>query len=218
MALYDLLRDQDMLADLTDLHDDEEEDLVGADWHQDAIRIVDEGLLVAGPDRGLPWHVGNQLMVLVDMPNGKEWRPSPDISVHPTLGPTRLSSLDARMHGMPALIIEVTSERTYRYDLGAKRQAYERAGVREYLVFDPTHEWLKTAVIAWHATSHGFARWEPERDGRWHSALLHVAFEPQGVLLRVFDAEGVLQLHVSESTRRVAELEAEIRKLRGESI
>jgi Uma2 family endonuclease len=224
MALYDPLLDQDLFADLAELHDDEEEDLVGADWHQDAIHVIDDGLLLAGPERGLPWHVGNQLPVLMGAVDGKEWRPSPDISVHPTLGPTRLLSLDARVHGVPSVIIEVASERTYRYDLNAKRRAYGQVGVLEYLVFDPTREWLGTAVLAWHATTRGFARWEAERGGRWHSAVLGIAFEPQSVLLRVFDRDGILQPTVSESARRTAEhqrriseLEAELRKLRGES-
>jgi Uma2 family endonuclease len=226
MALYDLMSEQDLLAEL---HDDEEEDLVGADWHQDAIRVANEGLLLAGPDRGLPWHVGNQLTVLMGEINGKPWRPCPDLSVHPTLGPTPLLSLDTRLHGVPAVIIEVASEGTYRYDLGAKRRAYAQVGVQEYLLFDPTQDWLRTAVRAWHATDEGFLPWEPWRDGRWHSRVLDVAFEPQGRLLRVFDQEGVLQPHVSEAVRRaherereaekrIAELESENRRLRGESI
>jgi Uma2 family endonuclease len=223
MALYDLMPEQDLLADLAELHDDEEEDLVGADWHQDAIRVANEGLLLAGPDRGLPWHVGNQLTVLMGTVNGKPWRPCPDLSIHPTLGPTPLLSLDTRLHGVPTVIIEVASERTYRYDLGAKRRAYAQVGVQEYLLFDPTQDWLRTAVRAWHATARGFTPWEARRGGRWHSQVLDVSFEPQGRLLRVFDQDGVLQPHVSETARerereaaehlrQVAEIEAEHRR------
>jgi Uma2 family endonuclease len=212
MALYDLLLDQDLLADLAELHDDEEEDLVGADWHQDAIRVANDGLLLAGPERGLPWHVGNQLTVLMGAVKGKEWRPCPDLSVHPTLGPVPLISLDTREHGVPALIVEVASERTYRYDLGTKRRTYGQVGVREYLVFDPTRDWLGTAVLAWHATTRGFTHWEAGRDGRWQSDVLGVGFEPQGRLLRVFDPDGVLLPHIGEASRAARERDLQLRE------
>jgi hypothetical protein len=102
--------------------------------------------------------------------------------------------------------------------------------VEEYLVFDPTREWLGTAVRAWHATARGFTTWPAGRDGRWHSRVVPVSFQPEGLLLRVDDDQGVRMLHALEAARRVyeqaqraeeqarhiAKLEAEIRRLRGE--
>ncbi len=216
MVVHDSVLDQNLLRDLEELHDDGEEDLVGADWHQTAIRVANEGLLLAGPEQGLPWHVGNQLTVLMGRIRNKEWRPSPDLSVHPTAGPEPVTSLDTRVHGVPPLIIEVASEGTWRYDVGAKRRSYGRVGVQEYLVFDPTQEWLGTAVRAWHVTPRGFAAWPAARDGRWHSRVLSVSFQPEGTLLRVLDSKGVLMPHLGEQARRIAELEAENRRLRGE--
>jgi len=35
----------------------------------------------------LPWHVGDQLTLVGWRPDGKEWRPCPDVSVHATAGP-----------------------------------------------------------------------------------------------------------------------------------
>jgi Uma2 family endonuclease len=220
MVVRDL--DPELLADLDELHDDSEEDLVGADWHQTAIRVANEGLLLAGPERGLPWHVGNQLTVLMGRVGRKEWRPSPDLFVHPRAGPEPVKSFDARLLGVPPLVIEVVSEDTWRYDVAAKRRTYGRVGVQEYLVFDPTREWLGEAVRAWHATPRGFVRWAAGRDGRWHSRVLGIASEPDGLLLRVVDAAGARMLHVGEQARRlreqahrIAELEAENRRLRG---
>jgi hypothetical protein len=125
---------------------------------------------------------------------------------------------------VPALVIEVVSEDTWRYDVEAKRRAYGRVGALEYLVFDPTREWLGEAVRAWRATPRGFVRWAPGRDGRWHSRTLGIAFEPDGMLLRVVDETGARLLHIgeqarrlSEQARRIAELEAENRRLRGEA-
>jgi len=39
------------------LHDDTEEDVVGADWHQNAIRSLSIGLKVLAGRRGWPWHI-----------------------------------------------------------------------------------------------------------------------------------------------------------------
>lgn len=54
------------------------------------------------------------------------------------------------------------------------------------------------------------------------TAALGIAFEPRGLLLRVYDQEGMLvplidELAdlVEEQARRLAALEAEVRKLRG---
>ena len=38
---------------------------------------------------------------------------------------------------VPAFVLEVASEGTYKKDLGSKKSAYERMGVREDCVFDP---------------------------------------------------------------------------------
>ncbi|HVC81558.1 MAG TPA: Uma2 family endonuclease [Chloroflexota bacterium] len=238
MAIHHLAFDPELTADLAELHNDRKEDLVGADWHQAAIRVTDEGLLLVGPERGRPWHVGNQLTTLMGKIGEKDWRPSPDISVHLTAGMDPVRSFNTRLHGVPTVVIEVASQRTYRYDLGAKRRFYARVGVLEYLVFDPTREWLGTAVKAWHATARGFEPWLPARDGRWHSRELGISFQVDGMLLRVVDADGVVMPHITEfgrllreqreaeeytrhlrvekeeADRRIAELEAELRRHR----
>ncbi|HVA91581.1 MAG TPA: Uma2 family endonuclease [Chloroflexota bacterium] len=209
MAIHNLAFDPELTADLAELHDDSEEDLVGADWHQTAIRVVNEGLLLVGPERGLPWHVGNQLTTLMGQIGDKNWRPCPDISVHPAAGMDAVLSFDTRVHGAPTVVIEVASESTYRYDLEAKRRSYARVGVQEYLVFDPTHDWLGTAVRAWHATAHGFEAWLPTRDGAWHSRELGISFQVDGMLLRVVDADGVMMPHITEFGRLLREQQQE---------
>ncbi|HEY8285020.1 MAG TPA: Uma2 family endonuclease [Chloroflexota bacterium] len=205
MAIHNLAFDPELTADLAELHNDRREDLVGADWHQDAIRVTNEGLLLVGPERGLPWHVGNQLTTLMGLIGGKNWRPCPDLSVHPTAGVVPVLSFDTRVHGVPTFVIEVASKRTYRYDLGAKRRFYARVGVQEYLLFDPTRDWLGTAVKAWHATGRGFEPWLPARDGRWHSRVLGISFQVEGMLLRVVDGDGVMMPQITEFGRLLRE-------------
>ena len=44
--------------------------------------------------------------------------------------------LDERIRGLPDLAVEVRSPSTWRYDIGKKRAAYERAGQRELWLVD----------------------------------------------------------------------------------
>src|SRR5581483_3238142 len=43
---------------------------------------------------------------------------------------------DGYIHGVPALIIEVLSKGTKRYDKGEKKEVYEKHGVKEYWLID----------------------------------------------------------------------------------
>jgi len=214
--------DRGALLALVMLRDDTEEDLVGSDLHQTAIRALYEGLWLAGRKDELPWHVSTQLMVLMGRVGGKEWHPSPDVFVHPTAGPEPRVSFDVRVEGVPPFVAEVVSEATWGYDVEGKRFGYDYVGVREYIAFDPTTELLGASVRAWRAADEGFEEWLPGADGRWHSRVLAVAFQPDGPLLRVFDRNGAplptfdeQALQREGQARRVVELESELRRLRG---
>jgi len=82
-----------------------------------------------------------------------------------------------------------------------------------------------------------FVPWEPEANGLWLSRALGVSFAPQSFLLRIYGPDGELlpiseelddhnRLLISENrylaalaeerARQLAELEAELRHLRGE--
>jgi Uma2 family endonuclease len=45
---------------------------------------------------------------------------------------------DANVQGAPALVIEILSPGTKKRDLGVKRQLFDRGGVREYWIVDPS--------------------------------------------------------------------------------
>jgi Uma2 family endonuclease len=218
------------------LPNDTEESLVATSLHRAAITALYTSLTLCGPHRGLPWFVGNQLMMAIPRQGGQgPYMPSPDILVHPTLTSGSRSSLILAADGPPALVIEVTSPATaLERDLNltspqGKPQVYEAAGVREYLVFDPVGDIIPAQVWARRAGPGGFVPWAPEADGRYASAALGITFQPQGLLLRVYDQDGRLvplteklaerdrQLaeQLAERDRRLAELEAELRRLRG---
>ncbi len=162
--------------------------------------------------------------------------PSPDILVHPTLTNASRTSLVLATDGPPTLVIEVANPSTVLTndlnltDERGKPGVYEAIGVAEYLVFDPTAEFVPEQVWARRRVAAGYAPWLPDERGRWVSAVLGgIAFSPHGSLLRVYDQEGRLvplaeevrhllgerERQLGERERRIAILEAELRRLRG---
>jgi Uma2 family endonuclease len=224
--------------------DDTEETLVGSSTHQGAITAAFQGIDDCAIEHDLPWFVGNQLTLVMprrgDRPPAP---PAPDICVHPTLTRAPRTSLLIAVDGPPSLAIEVTSPSTaLGRDLNAgsfvgKPQVYEAMGIAEYLVFDPLAEFIREQVRAWRLGPHGYLPWQPAANGRWHSETLGISFAAQGFLLRVYNRDGrLMPLHgelrsenrdlhnrLAEERRlraaerqRLAELEAELRRLRGE--
>jgi hypothetical protein len=187
----------------------------------------------------LPWFVGNQLTLIIPREGYRPYRPMPDVFVHPTLGPGHRGSLDVAREGPPALAIEVVSPSTVQNDINlrdGKAGAYAHSGIAEYLVFDPLAEHLDSPVWACRAQGRAYVPWQPEGDGRWHSAALGVSFAPLGSLLRLYDGTGTLvpsiteqalqlaerdrriaadQRRLAEQDQRIAALQAEIEHLRG---
>lgn len=227
------------------LHDDEEEDLVGADWHQDAIRALSISLKTLARRQYPSWHIGDQLTLIGDKPGGTDWRPAPDVSIHPRLGPEARQDIDVRVEGPPALVIEAASTSTWKYDVSlestrrGKRQAGKAFGylvllrIPEYLLFDPYGEFLADQVQAWRRVGDVVQEWQPDADGHYHSHELGISFHPDGPLLRVFDTDGqpvpywfeaahendVLRRQAAENEalrQRIAALEAELEQLRGQ--
>ncbi len=155
--------------------------------------------------------------------------PSPDILVHPTLTNASRTSLVLATDGPPALVIEVarlltvlTNDLSLTDERG-KPGVYESIGVAEYIVFDPTAEFVPEQLWAWRRVAGAYASWLPDERGRWVSAALGgIAFTPHGPTLRVYDQEGRLvplteELAdlLDERERKIAALEAELRRLRG---
>lgn len=218
------------------VRDDTEESVVGTSLHQGAITALYTSLVLCGPRRGLPWFIGNQIKIVIPREGNKApYQPYPDILVHPTLTNASRSSLVLASDGPPVLVIEVASPATAiendtnLLEPSGKPRIYETIGVKEYLVFDPAGDILGTQIWARRAESGEYVPWESADDGRWESATLGIAFQPQGILLRVYDQDGkpvpitdeladladAQARQLAESERRLAALEAELRRLRG---
>ncbi|MGH2410667.1 MAG: Uma2 family endonuclease [Chloroflexota bacterium] len=229
------------------LHDDTEEDLVGADWHQDSIRSSVLGLKDLATLDELPWHVGDQLTLVCTKPDRSPWRPMPDVMLHARAGAAERAEMSVRADGVPELIIEVASPTTRAYDVDThtgKAWGYLHLGVVNYLVFDPDGSLLGEQCRGWQLRAGKVQSWFPAADGRYHTIGLGISFRPDGNRLRIFDREGQpvpfshektqrlrtqedmlrrqeqalrhQEWEAREQTRRIAELEAELARLRGQ--
>ena len=221
--------------------DDTEELLVGSSLHQSAIDGIFDSLRNIRDRRRLPWFVGNQLKLLIPRHgNLPASQPSPDIVVHLTLGPAGRFSIDVQADGPPAFVAEVLSPTHPMGGCPAARDrdlndrtpqgkplVYAACRIDEYLAFDPLGEFLPDQVRAWRLGPGGlYVPWLPDADGYWVSITLNVAFRPRGFMLDVYDEHRQLirrnehvpwlEDELAERDRRIAELEAELRRLRGE--
>ncbi len=175
------------------LHDDTEEDLVGASWHQQAIRATAISIDDVAVARALPWVVGDQLTLVATKPDGTAWRPSPDVMVYAQGGRGPRAEMAVATDGLPELVIEVLSPSTWTYDVdvqGGKAWGYLRLGVPFYLAFDPHATLQGRSCQGWRQDDGTVRAWLPESDGRYHVPSLGISFQSEEDLLRVYDPDG----------------------------
>lgn len=174
--------------------DDTEESVMGSDLHQQAIGESHAPLFDHAAEVGVEgrpaWYVSSQVTIIATLPRRQRpWQPKPDVFVVPGIPAHSRTSYDTRTEGpAPSFVLEVASDSTWRYDVGEKGDLYELIGVQEYLVFDPTGEFLGEQVRGWHRAEGTWQPWLPERraDGQavWTSDVLGLAARPEGLLLR----------------------------------
>ena len=129
----------------------------------------------------------------------------------------------------PDFVLEIGSESTGDVDTGRKRELYAELGVTEYWRYDPTGgEFYGEPLVGERLVDGEYQRIEMshESDGRvWgHSDVLNLDLWWDDGELRLWDpvSERWLLSHEEEKERadaaeaRLAELEAELRRLRGE--
>jgi Uma2 family endonuclease len=131
---------------------------------------------------------------------------------------------------VPSLVVELTSRKTRREDVGKKKALYERLGIEEYLLFDPYGEYLKPSLQGFRLLKSGYRPIPLADDGSLLSRTTGVRFQREGERLRLRDAasgEPVLWSEEIEAARvqaeagrraaeeRVRALEAELERLRG---
>ena len=116
----------------------------------------------------------------------------------------------------PMLVVEVTSKKTAKKDIGPKLSAYAELGVTEYLTFDPRPR-KRLELHGYRLAGPGqYAEIPPAPEGGlWLATVgLRVVAEPpsqafRGPLLRLITREGSRLLHIDEETAARETAEAE---------
>lgn len=120
---------------------------------------------------------------------------------------------------VPCFVLELTSKKTAKEDRVEKKILYRQLGVREYFLFDPLDEYLPEQLMGFRVVGGDYRPLQPNADGGITSRELGLRFVPDGNDLLVFDAktgEHLLDLEKLHETsnRRIAELEAEVARLK----
>jgi hypothetical protein len=118
---------------------------------------------------------------------------------------------------LPVLVGEILSERTAEErDLEEKPSIYSLIGVPEYLLVDLTADYLPQRLLLKRLQPNRTWKDEQDADGGVTSSLgFRVVIEPDGRLRVVDAATGKRYVRPDEAARRIAELEAELARLRG---
>jgi len=124
----------------------------------------------------------------------------------------------------PTFVIEVTSPKTRRVDLGRKRDLYARLGVAEYVLYDPLGEYLRPALQGLALVGGAYRPMPQDTDGAFLSGALGLRLRMVEGRLRLEDAAtgqtllspeeraAEAEARAAAAEARVAELEAELRR------
>jgi Uma2 family endonuclease len=117
----------------------------------------------------------------------------------------------------PAVVIEVTSPTTRREDLAKKRTLYARLGVAEYYLYDPLAEYLDPPFQGYRLDGADYRAMATDATGALTSEALGLRLLLVEGRLRLFERQSGAPARspaerVAEAERRIAELEAELRR------
>ena len=138
---------------------------------------------------------------------------APDVFVIPNLDKRLRTSYFMWLEGeVPMFIMEVTSNSTWRDDIGRKRELYESWGVSEYWLYDPTEETrLDTPLQGFRLVDGSYEPIPVELEGglyRGFSSVLNLELHARKDWFRFFDpltGERLNNLEESERARMESE-------------
>lgn len=123
---------------------------------------------------------------------------------------------------VPDFVLEITSKTTKKEDQEIKPAIYASLGVREYFQYDPTGDYLNPRL---QGKRLGEGNYQPIAQTVLSNGVLCVSSEVLGLELRLQDGElrfydpvrgTILRTH-EEAEARIAELEARLKALQGDS-
>jgi hypothetical protein len=165
------------------------------------------------PGLPVPWHALSQTVLLgCRRRSGTDYSTMPDVFVYKkSIDPDR-GSVSLESDGPPALIVEVASPSTFAKDLdgeAGKAWSYEQAGIREYMVVDPTGRFVPTLVWARRLSEGRYQTWEPDAAGRWWSEEIPIGIGVADGAVTVYDRAGGGLLREGELLTSIAYARAE---------
>ncbi|MEO6810848.1 MAG: Uma2 family endonuclease [Isosphaeraceae bacterium] len=89
----------------------------------------------------------------------------------------------------PTVIFEITSESTFRVDVGEKLDVYAQLGVPEYYVFDPLSSCFDAPLFGYRLRDGRYEQAPLEADGGLTSPALGLRLVPEEALLRLIDLQ-----------------------------
>jgi Uma2 family endonuclease len=124
----------------------------------------------------------------------------------------------AREAAQPALIVEITSPSTAAADRSTKLEAYERAGVTTYVIVDAVGQRGRPHVrlVGFQLADGGYDVAQPDQRGWLWLAPARVWLGIEHGRPRCYDEAGGPIPDYLEQAARIAALEAELRRARGE--
>jgi Uma2 family endonuclease len=115
-------------------------------------------------------------------------RRDPDVLVAKGVGKHRRRSFRSwEEKCVPRTLFEIASRRTWRRDIGNKRELYERLKVKEYFVFDPEGCYLNPVFRGWELVRGLYVPLRAAADGGLVSKELGLRFLPEDAKLRFLD-------------------------------
>jgi Uma2 family endonuclease len=140
---------------------------------------------------------------------------APDVLVVKNSDPGRRRIFKIWEEGIgPVFVMEVTSKKTRRQDLGSKKELYAQLKIAEYFLYDPLAEWLKPALQGYRLVNGDYVLLQPCEDGGLASEQLGITFRLEGDDLALFETATLRRLR--SGAERAQELEEELARLRVE--
>jgi Uma2 family endonuclease len=120
----------------------------------------------------------------------------------------------------PEFVLEITSDATFRQDIGEKVRLYEALGAQEYFLYDPQQgQHLRPPLQGYRLVAGRFQPIPVDAAGRLHSDVLGLDLAVQDGWLRLWDAAAAVWLPTlveALEARRTAEARAEQAQARAE--
>lgn len=193
------------------------------------------------------WHIGGDLELYHPAIQNSRNMITPDISVFKGIKMSPKEKQDIQnwpitpKNPAPPVVFEFSTHLTWHSDISEgehnKPDIYGRMGVKEYFAYDPNEPQIWQPAKGWRLLGWRYEKgipfvMQPDKQGRLWSNELNSWLVPDGYKVRLYDQDNNLRLTEGETDKkesrakdlaietlnqRIAEMERELRKFKGDS-